>query len=262
LNAIKIISPKGELYPGALASKALKKMLWLNLFKCFHFKKLKFHVTSTNEREIIKNFFPASIIDLARDIPLLKKDFKNDKFAGSKSFKIVFISRIDPKKNLIFIPEILSHITTPMEIDIWGEISDELYFKECIKEFSKLSSNISWKYKGSLTFDQSSIKFHEYDLFIFPTKGENFGYVILESLQCGCPVLLSKDTTPWADLEEYNVGYNIPLSDKTLWIKRLSEYYNLDPTERKYISKRCSEYVKSKINLPEIEIENQNIFKK
>ena len=37
--------------------------------------------------------------------------------------------------------------------------------------------------------------FQEYDLLFLPTKGENFGHVILESMSAGTPVLIS-DTTP------------------------------------------------------------------
>jgi glycosyltransferase involved in cell wall biosynthesis len=262
LATVKIISPKGEFYPGALNSKTLKKMAWLSIFRCLHLKDLKFHATSSDESLFIKKLFPSFSVDLARDIPSSKKDFKKGKLSERTTFKAVFISRIDPKKNLIFIPEILAGIESSMEIDIWGEINDESYFKACIKEFSKLHSNICWKYMGILPLNQSSIKFQEYDLFIFPTKGENFGYVILESLQCGCPILLSEGTTPWGDLEENNVGYNLSLSNKYLWIERLSEYIKLDSAQRMFISSCCSDYAKSRVNLPEIEDENQNLFTK
>jgi glycosyltransferase involved in cell wall biosynthesis len=38
--------------------------------------------------------------------------------------------------------------------------------------------------------------FAQYDLFAFPSRGENFGHVVLESLSVGTPVLVS-DRTPW-----------------------------------------------------------------
>ena len=39
-------------------------------------------------------------------------------------------------------------------------------------------------------------KFSEYDAFVFPTRGENFGHVIAESLSASCPVVCT-DQTPW-----------------------------------------------------------------
>ena len=50
-----------------------------------------------------------------------------------------------------------------------------------------------------------------YHLFLFPTRSENFGYVIVEALSAGCPVATS-DQTPWKDLRGKNAGWWIPLS--------------------------------------------------
>jgi glycosyltransferase involved in cell wall biosynthesis len=57
--------------------------------------------------------------------------------------------------------------------------------------------------------------FVKYDVFYFPTKSENFGQVIWESLSCGCPVLIS-DQTPWNNIDSYNVG----------WVRSLSKMNN------------------------------------
>ena len=53
--------------------------------------------------------------------------------------------------------------------------------------------------------------FVKYDVFYFPTKSENFGQVIWESLSCGCPVLIS-DQTPWNNIENHHVGWVRSLS--------------------------------------------------
>jgi hypothetical protein len=47
----------------------------------------------------------------------------------------------------------------------------------------------------------------EYDLFLFPTLGENYGHVISEALASGCPVVIS-DQTPWRNLEAEGINRN------------------------------------------------------
>src|SRR5690606_40056963 len=63
----------------------------------------------------------------------------------------------------------------------------------------------------------------EYDLFFFPTLGENFGHVIAESLSVGTPLLLS-NTTPWINLEYYGVGKDIDLKNIDEFVNFLEEF--------------------------------------
>lgn len=61
-----------------------------------------------------------------------------------------------------------------------------------------------------------------YDAFLFPTKGENYGHVIYEALAAGCVPVIS-DRTPWLDLEENGCGYVVPLEDQDDFIKTIKE---------------------------------------
>jgi glycosyltransferase involved in cell wall biosynthesis len=45
-----------------------------------------------------------------------------------------------------------------------------------------------------------------FDLLVLPTRGENFGHVVLESLAAGTPVIVGRDT-PWQRVEEAGAGW-------------------------------------------------------
>ena len=259
-NSIKIISPKGEFYDGALSNKSLKKSLWLAVYKSL-FRRSKFHATSVHEVPTIKKRFATSHISIASDIPS-SINIRNDVKSLANQFRVIYLSRIDPKKNLAFIPEILQHLEFDIVFDIWGDIGDNLYFEECLKMLEVMPKNIKWQYKGSLDFVAAKRIFLDYDLFLFPTKGENYGHVVFESLSCGCPVLLSKDTTPWNDLLDYGIGYNIPLADKLTWMVKISLFSKLTNEEKLLISERCRNYIELKYNITLIENENLKLFKK
>jgi glycosyltransferase involved in cell wall biosynthesis len=61
-------------------------------------------------------------------------------------------------------------------------------------------------YRGELPHKDVKTTFGSYELFYFPTLGENFGHVIAESLSSSCPVLCL-DTTPWTDTLRSGGGF-------------------------------------------------------
>ncbi len=56
----------------------------------------------------------------------------------------------------------------------------------------------------------------DYHFFLLPTLGENFGHVFLEALAAGCPLIIS-DRTPWLNLEEKQIGWDLPLEKPEKW---------------------------------------------
>ncbi|MCG7851979.1 MAG: glycosyltransferase family 4 protein, partial [Methanosarcinaceae archaeon] len=133
---------------------------------------------------------------------------KSEKAAGR--FKIIFLSRISRNKNLDGALKILNGLKGQVRFDIYGPMEDRTYWSVCQKLISSLSENIEVRYFGSVAHDQVGTVMMEHDLFFLPTLGENFGHVILEALCAGCPVLIS-DQTPWRDLEEKGVGWDLPV---------------------------------------------------
>ena len=66
------------------------------------------------------------------------------------------------------------------------------------------------KYHGVIKHEEVARELAGHDLFFLPTWGENFGHVIHEALAAGLPVLIS-DKTPWRNLEDQGVGWDLPL---------------------------------------------------
>jgi len=55
----------------------------------------------------------------------------------------------------------------------------------------------------------------ECELFVAPSRTENFGMAIAEALQSGTPVITTKGT-PWSELEEHHCGWWIGLDNDEL----------------------------------------------
>jgi len=232
-----ILAPRGEFSSGALQIKAIKKYLFISMAKffCFH-RNVFWQATSALEKEdIIHNIgVRESLICEAKNLPSIgniNTKFSNTSMFCNEKIKVIFLSRISPKKNLDYALRILKKVNIPVYFDIYGPKEDIGYWSKCQNLIDMLPNNIKVDYLGLVEPEQVSGVFTEYDLFFFPTHGENYGHVIAESLLVGTPVLIS-DQTPWRNLSERELGWDIPLIDEVLFVQTIEKLYDLPVCDR------------------------------
>ena len=168
-------------------------------------------------------------------VPYKRKEKKKDEL------NILFISSITPKKNLKFVIEVLNNVYGNFTLDIYGPIKDKTYWKKCQDTISdKIKDKVN--YKGIVDNNLIHTVYPNYDLFFFPTLGENFGHVIFESLAYGTPVLCS-GTTPWDKLDEFNAGWNLSLDNFEKYVDLIEKLILLDCDTYGNYSKGCEEYI-------------------
>ena len=208
-----ILGPRGEFSEGALNLKAQKKRLFIKLYKSLRLHHgTIFQASSDYEAKDI-----CKVLGYDVDI-FIAEDIGSQDFAELLSIRsngilnLVFISRISQKKNLLFALKILQSIEKYISYDIYGPIEDDKYWAECKAVIESLPENIQVAYKGELYPNQVVRTLSKYDAFFMPTKGENYGHVIAEALCAGLPILIA-DTTPWRNLQELGIGWDLPLNN-------------------------------------------------
>jgi glycosyltransferase involved in cell wall biosynthesis len=126
------------------------------------------------------------------------------------TIRIIFLSRIVPKKNLLTALRMLKDIQGAIEFNIYGPPEDASYWNRCLEEIRTLPRNIGVEFHSLVDHSTVEAIFSTHHLFLFPTLGENYGHVIYEALSAGCPVLIS-DRTPWRGLARAGAGWDFPL---------------------------------------------------
>jgi len=251
-----VIAPRGEFMAGALAStrlKYIKKKIFLFLSRLLgHFSGVTFHATSAEEEDGIKAFrLGQAKIVLAPDLPpRLGTEVPLSAPKGEGRLRIVFVSRIDPKKNLHVALEVLARVTAPVAFDIIGPIANESYWDDCQQLIKALPESIQVRHLGAIPHTEMLQTLAAYDLFFFPTQAENNGYVILEALLAGCPVLLS-DRTPWLGLAAKGVGRELPLEMPGAFSATLDDWAALTPTAHAAMKKRAQDYGRERLSASE-----------
>ena len=133
------------------------------------------------------------------------------------------------------------------------------YWNACEKIIDSMPDNISVNYKGELNPNDVIDTFSKYHLFFFPTKGENFGYVILESLMAGCPVIIS-DQTPWRGLAHKGIGADISLDKEEDFHTKLQDFVNLKDHEFQLFSRNAFETAKEYCDNKNNIMESRDLF--
>ena len=230
-NKKTVLAPRGELSLGALQFKKTKKKLMIKIYKIFNLSKdVIWQASSKFEKEEIKQIMKEceENIIVAPNLPAPKKEerlYWEPK--RSNLLKVIFLSRITPMKNLDYALEIFKRINFSVEFTIIGPIRDEEYWEKCKTLIETLPSNIKVNYLGSIPHNKVIENIAVSDLFFLPTKGENFGHIILEAAIAGTPLLIS-DRTPWVNLEKKGVGWELPLESKKDFISKLKMIFEMD----------------------------------
>jgi glycosyltransferase involved in cell wall biosynthesis len=115
------------------------------------------------------------------------------------------------------------------------------------------------KYLGEVEHNSVPVIFADYDLFLFPTLGENFGHVICEALSAGCPVLIS-DRTPWRGLSASGAGWDIPLDDMQEFHRVLQSCVDADHESYEELRASARRYTRQRMSDPEIINANRRLF--
>ena len=251
LNYIKfkkkiIIAPRGQLQDNTLKIKYIKKLVYLFFYKLLKIQKnLYFHSTDINETNSIKKLLTINNITEIKNLVKIYK-FK-PLVKNTKVLKIIFVSRIVEKKNLLFSLQILKFIKQKVIFDIYGPIEDINYWDKCKNAIDKLPLHIKVSYKGKLPPQKVIIKMRKYHAFLLPTLSENFGHVIVEAMQAGLIPIISNQT-PWKGLEKLNIGWSVPLNRELNYINAINSLCEMNNKNFTDKSSRVMCYIQAKID--------------
>tara|TARA_Y200000002_G_scaffold356021_1_gene337462 strand:+ start:4514 stop:5686 length:1173 start_codon:yes stop_codon:yes gene_type:complete len=259
-----VVAPRGEFSPEALKIKFLKKKTYKLISNFFGlYDQINWQASCKNEyREILLNqSIKNKYIKIAPDLPIKLRHldkFTLRKYKKKRGFlKIVFLSRINPMKNLDYLIKVLKKIKKEVSLDIYGPVEDEKYWSNCLNLMTELPLNINVVYKGTAIPNKINIILSQYDLFILPSRGESYGHVVLESLIAGTPVVVS-DKTPWKKKKDSITVLSLKSEKK--WVNEIEKYVDFEGD--KLLKRRVSaiNFAKRYLSMKENINLNKNFF--
>lgn len=261
IQAPILLAPRGMLSSGAMGLKSRKKSAFIKLGKMLGwYKHIHFQATQEIEQQEILRQFPSSRVSIAPNVNAGVCQ-KNESVKQADVLKLFYLSRIARVKNLHLALACLVEIPPLYSITytIYGNLEDEVYWESCQQLISELPAHIKVVYAGELPFTSVQKTLIEQHVLFLPTLNENFGHSIVESLLCGCPVIIS-DQTPWNDLKTYNAGHALSLQDKKAFQSAIEVYAGMSQEEFLASSLAANNYISSKIDLSGIKKQYRQMF--
>lgn len=257
-----VLAPRGEFSPGALKLKRIKKRAYLWLVRRMKLTDgVHWQASASQEEEDIRRLFPHASIRIAPDLRqgLEPVDEDSSRARPDAPLSVVFLSRITEKKNLLGAIDAIGRASCDVELVVAGPIADERYWARCLKRVEELGLSERFSYHGVVAPENVVPFLARFDLFFFPTEGENYGHVIPEALAAGIPVLLS-DTTPWNGVEQRGAGWIHPVADADGFARRIDAVAAMSSPDRE-IHRSSARELASKISTDPTLVEaNRRLF--
>lgn len=130
-------------------------------------------------------------------------------FPGLRGQRLVlFISRIHPKKGCDLLIEAFARVASrdaSLHLVMAGPYQADLREKlDKLSTAAGIADRITWT--GMLSGDVKWGAYRSAEVFVLPSHQENFGFVVVEAMACGVPVLISDKVNIWREIAADGAG--------------------------------------------------------
>lgn len=213
-----VVSVHGMLDDWTIGQKHVKKRLFLALGGTRYLARAAIvHTTAEAERDQARKWIggaPAEVVPLIFDLtdfaalpgsgPAVAKFPQIDRDVP----RLLFLSRVHEKKGvdrLLRAAAILRDRGRPFQLLIAGT-GDEPYVSRVRALREQLELQNHAEFLGFVSGIEKISLYQASTLFVLPTSQENFGFVYFEALASGCPVVTTKGTDTWPEIEQSGGG--------------------------------------------------------
>lgn len=207
-----ILRPLGTLDPADLQKKKQLKRLYVALFERSNLAgAAAIHFTSQQEAKISERFGVVTrdlVIPLGVNLPAAGA---SPPLPLPSSLRVLFMSRIEPKKGLdLLLPALESLLAEKVDFHfiLAGSNPQDSEYEAKIRariqasplgQFTTVTGFVSGEVKATLL--------READVFVLPSYYENFGIAVAEAMAAGTPVVISDRVHIWEEVQHAEAGW-------------------------------------------------------
>jgi glycosyltransferase involved in cell wall biosynthesis len=203
-----VISPRGMLFPEALAAKGGKKRLFLAVLRRIAGARAVYHVTSEEEARAVREIFPGARtievpngVEVPAEVPA----------ATEGRPYLLFLGRLHPHKQIELILSAYAAWTRsldgapPADLVLAGS-GDEGYRRSLLETAGREGVAPRVRFLPHVEGADKARLLAGAEGLILASRSENFGLSVAEALAHGTPCVVTR-TAPWSGLERERCGF-------------------------------------------------------
>lgn len=254
-----VLMPHGMLDPYSLSVKALKKSLYMKFFEGRNMACAQRMIYTTPEEEKLAALaglpLPrGEIVPLGAQASSTSKDDLRLQFLKSYpqaegKQRLLFLGRLHHKKGLDRILNGLQRVrqTIPNVLLIVAGTGEAKYEENLRQLISSLALDDHVVFAGHLDGELKWASFAAADLFLLPSRQENFALTVAEAMQMGVPVVITDKVNTWPYVEEAGAGLVLSERDIDTLLPRAIETLLTDEVARSKMSAQGACYARDRL---------------
>lgn len=254
-----VLMPHGMLDPYSLSLKALKKSLYLKIFEGPNMACAQRMIYTTSEEEKLAGLaglrLPRGVIvplgarasSTSRDDLRLQFLKRYPQAEGKRT--LLFLGRVHHKKGIDRILNCLQRVrqTIPNVLLIVAGTGEPKYQEHVRQLVSSLALDDHVVFTGHLDGEQKWASFAASELFLLPSRQENFAITVAEAMQMGVPVVITDKVNTWPYVEEAGAGLVLAERDIDALLPRAIETLLTDDATRSKMAAQGSHYARDRL---------------
>lgn len=200
-----VMSPHGCLDPVRLAHAAWKKQLAGTFDRHYLRQAAAIHATSEAERDWIEKYVGKGprIVVIPNGVELPETPAAAPK-PVDRVRKVLYLGRLHPLKGLDLLLDAWQRARSTLSPDERWELviagPDEQGMRPRLEAQARTLGIRDVTFPGPLYDEQKAKALADADLFVLPSRTENFGIAVAEALGAGLPAITTKGT-PWSEID-------------------------------------------------------------
>ena len=254
-----VLMPHGMLDPYSLSVKALKKSLYMKFFEGRNMACAERMIYTTPEEEKLAALaglpLPrGEIVPLGARASSTSNDDLQLQFLKSYpqaegKRRLLFLGRLHHKKGLDRILSGLQRVrqTIPNVLLIVAGTGEAKYEEHLRQLISSLALDDHVVFAGHLDGELKWASFAAAELFLLPSRQENFAITVAEAMQMGVPVVITDKVNTWPYVEQAGAGLVLSERDIDTLLPRAIETLLTDEVTRSKMSAQGACYARDRL---------------